>query len=448
MARLKTIRLPVSANLKVMLVLLALCIVAGTLFFVQGLVDELKLAERRTITFYANTLQALLSAPQDDSPYSEVASELALDAAKILYFPVIVTDANGNVMYETVSEVEENRIWVTMNVEIDTTASIAEQERVLKERLKTMRKKYDPLPIYSVINNVEEVASGDSVITRTVTDTSLMSYLYYDDSSAIDKLQLLPWIEILIISMFILIGYIGFSHIKRSEQSNIWVGMAKETAHQLGTPLSSLMGWIELLRLDPRDQAQVLEAADEMSRDVDRLTTVAQRFSKIGSAAQTKPVDLNEMLSGIVGYFERRLPHLGKRVVIAFTPTPEPLHALINVELMQWVFENLVRNAADAIDRQEGRISITAHRAKGEWIVIEVSDNGKGIDPKIRKDIFRPGFSTKQRGWGLGLSLAKRIVEEYHGGKIAVKESSAEGTTFSIRLPASVEGAGEFKIQN
>lgn len=234
--------------------------------------------------------------------------------------------------------------------------------------------------------------------------------------------------------MFILVGYISFSYVKRNEQSNIWVGMAKETAHQLGTPLSSLLGWIELLRMMPEDTTQVLEAAEEMERDVDRLNKVAHRFSKIGSPAQLKVVEINGVIGNVITYFERRLPHLGKKVTLTLEGSGS-VYVAINVDLFEWVFENLVRNAADAIDHVNGKIRIKVREIRG-FAVIDVIDNGRGIDPKIRKDIFRPGFSTKQRGWGLGLSLAKRIVEDYHGGKIMLKESSSQGTTFRIRLDA------------
>lgn len=408
-----------------MLVLFALAIVTGTLWFTQNLVNELKQAERRTILFYANFYQSLLSAPQGNSEGVDIVSDLAYQAPQVLYFPVIFTDPDGSITRQPE--------WIVMNVSIDSTKSIEEQEKELQSRVESMRQAYDPLPLYAITERDEEVKEGDSVVIRTVTDTLVTNYIYFDDSDAVKQLQLLPWIEIIIISMFILIAYISFSHIKRSEQSNIWVGMAKETAHQLGTPLSSLLGWVELLRFEPENREQVLEAADEMSRDVDRLTMVAQRFSKIGSAAQTQPVDINQVIGDVVRYFERRLPHLGKRVLLDFTPTHEPLYVEINVELFQWVFENLIRNAADAIDKKEGHIEFHIRQSRGS-VFIDIRDNGKGIDPKIRKDIFRPGFSTKQRGWGLGLSLAKRIVEEYHGGKIGIKESSSQGTTFTIRL--------------
>ncbi len=442
MQRLQTIRLPFSANIKLLLVTVALAIVAGTLYYVQMLVDDLRRAEQQAVSYYAESLQLLLSAPQGGGS-DFVVNELALKMAESIYFPVILADGQRHPSRSGVSGEYE---WDAENIEIDTTLSESEQEGYLVDRITDMEDAYEPLVIYSITTQLEEISlplpgadtlpagePRDTLVLQEVTDTSIAYYLYYEDSAAITRLQLLPWIELLIITMFIIIGYVGFSHIKRSEQSNIWVGMAKETAHQLGTPLSSLLGWIELLRFEPENRVQVLEAADEMSRDVDRLTTVAQRFSKIGSAATTKPYDLNEVIAGVVTYFERRLPHLGKRVSLGFTPHPEPLVAAINIDLIRWVFENLVRNAADAIDRREGRIDLSV-RPFRDTIIIEVADNGRGIDPKIRKDIFRPGFSTKERGWGLGLSLARRIIEEYHGGKINVRESSAEGTKFEIRL--------------
>lgn len=447
MQKLQTIRLPFSANIKLLLVLLALAIVVGTLYYVQQLVDDLRTAEQTTLMYYANSLQLLNNTPSEQGNELDVISELAYRTSEILYFPVILTDIDRkpfrNPLYEDGKVVGHE--WLMKNIDLDTTLDVEEQERILLEKIEQMGKSYEPLPIYVFESYHEEVrvpipdsqtdttGPRDTVILRPVTDTIIANYIYYDDSPSITQLQLLPWIELLIISMFVIIGYISFSHIKRSEQSNIWVGMAKETAHQLGTPLSSLMGWIELIRYEPKNTEQILEAADEMDRDVERLTTVAQRFSKIGSAAKTELLDLNEVIARVVHYFERRLPHLGKRISLSFEPWSEKLEAQINLDLMQWVFENLIRNAADAIERKEGTITIRAFPVR-DGIQIEISDNGKGIDPKIRKDIFRPGFSTKQRGWGLGLSLAKRIVEEYHGGKIWIRESSPEGTTFAIRL--------------
>lgn len=414
MSRLKAIRLPVSANIKLTLVFLAFLIVAGMLFYTQQLVEELKRSERKTIDFYANTLQTLASNPEMGS--SDM-NALAYDLSMTIDFPMILTDPQKVPQGREVKGRFTYSDYVK-NIDFDSTRSPQVQKRELTERIKTMQADYDPLPIYLVEN-------GDSTV---------INYIFYEDSATIQHLRWLPYAEIVIIAMFILVGYISFSYVKRNEQSNIWVGMAKETAHQLGTPLSSLLGWIELLRLMPEDTAQVLEAASEMERDVNRLNKVAHRFSKIGSSAELKVVEINAIIGTVVTYFERRLPHLGKKVTLGLEESG-PVYVAINVDLFEWVFENLVRNAADAIDHPNGKIRIKVREIRG-FAVIDVIDNGRGIDPKIRKDIFRPGFSTKQRGWGLGLSLAKRIVEDYHGGKIILKESSANGTTFRIRLDA------------
>jgi len=331
---------------------------------------------------------------------------------------MIYTGADGEPAGQDLGNGKINYTISVKNVDFDTTAPPEEQRREILAHVAEMKKVYDPLPIYMVSN-------GDSTI---------INYVYFDDSDIIKQLSWLPYAELTIGAMFILVGYLSFSHIKRNEQSNIWVGMAKETAHQLGTPLSSLLGWIELLRMMPEDTTQVLEAADEMQHDVERLNKVAQRFSKIGSAAEVKTVEINAIIKNVITYFERRLPNLGKRVDLTLDEG-EPVYVAINVDLFEWVFENLIRNAVDAIDRKDGSIRFQVRQTRDQ-AVIDITDNGRGIDPKIRKDIFRPGFSTKTRGWGLGLSLAKRIVQEYHGGKITIKDSSPEGTTFRIRLAA------------
>lgn len=417
MSQLKTIRIPFSANLKLALVVLALLIAGGTLIYTQRLVSDLRRSEREAAQFYAAFIQMYGSSDEPSAELSALFDQLL--NRQTISFPMILTSsdrtiepnlANGDTTFEGS---------FVKNISFDTTAPAYIQKAVLAERLEEMASHYDPLPIYFVGDD------QDSLVTN---------YLFFDDSVVIEQLRWLPYVEVVLGSMFIVIGYLSFSHIKKNEQSNIWVGMAKETAHQLGTPLSSLLGWIELLRMMPEDAAQVLEAANEMERDVERLNKVAQRFSKIGSAAELQAVDINEVLRHVVQYFAKRLPHLGKRVSLVLD-AQSPVYVKINVHLFEWVFENLVRNAADAIDRPDGLVTFRVRTVRDQAI-IDVVDNGRGIDPKIRKDIFRPGFSTKKRGWGLGLSLAKRIVEEYHKGRIYIKDSSEDGTTFRIRLEA------------
>ncbi len=237
-----------------------------------------------------------------------------------------------------------------------------------------------------------------------------------------------------IAGLFILIGYIAFSYIKRSEQSNIWVGMARETAHQLGTPLSSLMGWMELLKSDI-DQDRKAEIIGDIEQDLSRLNKVAMRFSKIGSLPELRKLRVSDIVENVFQYFSKRIPQTGKKVELSISGD-KSLCAKINSELFEWVLENLVKNALDAMEDKEGRITVSLSK-EDRYVAIDISDTGKGIDMRFRRDIFRPGYSTKKRGWGLGLSLAKRIVESYHDGEIFLKESKIwKGSTFRIKLKA------------
>jgi signal transduction histidine kinase len=280
---------------------------------------------------------------------------------------------------------------------------------------------------------INEMDAQHNPIVVTYDDTLVLNKIHYGDSDLINQLKYYPYLQIVIAALFIIIGYVGFSNIKRSEQSNIWVGMAKETAHQFGTPISSLMGWLEMLKLSYRDPDKVLDITEEISSDVERLNKITYRFSKIGSAPEIKPSNVFDEIKKVTDYFQRRLPQTGKTVELTIEGDKE-IRTELNSELFGWVIENLVKNALDAIETKPGRINIFVKESHGK-VDIEVTDNGKGIEIKRRKDVFRPGYSTKRRGWGLGLSLSKRIIESYHKGKIFVKSSNpGEGTTFKIIL--------------
>jgi signal transduction histidine kinase len=259
----------------------------------------------------------------------------------------------------------------------------------------------------------------------------VLNYVHYGESLLIRQLRWLPYVEIGLAAVFILIAYIGFSYIKRSEQSNIWVGMAKETAHQLGTPLSSLMGWMDIARSGAPELGETLV---EMENDIERLNKVTERFSKIGSTPDLKPENLDEIVAGVIRYMSKRLPKTGRKVDLVIE-TAGTFKARVNRELFEWVVENLTKNALDAIEGPGGKVSFSFSKEHGR-VLLDVKDTGKGIDSKYHKEVFRPGYTTKKRGWGLGLSLSKRIIEDYHRGKLSVKESNpGTGTTFRIRLP-------------
>lgn len=257
-------------------------------------------------------------------------------------------------------------------------------------------------------------------------------FIFYDDSPLLVKLKLYPFIQLGVIALFLLIAYYLFSTARDAEQNQVWVGMAKETAHQLGTPLSSLLAWIEVLKSKNVDDKTIAE----ISRDLGRLETVTERFSKIGATPKLEQSDVNQVIKNTLVYLKSRL---SKKVHFTHTTSNgEVVMASINVPLLEWVLENIIKNAVDAIGG-EGNVSIHI-TDQSQFIYIDITDDGKGIPKSARKTVFQPGYTTKQRGWGLGLSLTKRIIENYHSGKVFVKQSELnQGTTFRIVLNKIVQ---------
>lgn len=251
--------------------------------------------------------------------------------------------------------------------------------------------------------------------------------LFYGNSSLLKALYYFPYIQVLLIVAFVILCLIAFSSSKQDEQNRVWIGLAKETAHQLGTPTSSLLGWIEYLRSQPVDQ----EAVDEMAKDLAHLMKIVDRFSKIGSETSLSPANINEVVSETVMYFRKRIP---RNVTLDYNGLAmAPVQASINVALIEWVVENMMKNSLDAL-QGHGAIKVNIS-SDDKSVYVDVSDTGKGIAKSNWKRIFEPGFTTKTRGWGLGLSLSRRIVEEYHHGKIAVTESEiGKGTTIRVTL--------------
>ncbi len=257
-------------------------------------------------------------------------------------------------------------------------------------------------------------------------------YIYFDESGILKQLRLYPYLMLLVILVFISVVFGSFFIAQKNEQNKVWVGMAKETAHQLGTPVSSLMAWVELLELNSDGNPEDKELVEELKKDVNRLRTITERFSKIGSVPELQPVELADLLDRSADYLRKRMP---KKVILNLVKDlPEGAMIKLNEALFEWVIENLLKNALDAI-KEEGTISIHASR-RGKEYVIDVQDTGKGIPKSQFKEVFKPGFTTKKRGWGLGLSLSKRVVENYHNGLIFVLNSEmGKGTTFRVILP-------------
>lgn len=272
---------------------------------------------------------------------------------------------------------------------------------------------------------IVEMAAANPPITVTLGDAE--HSIYYEDSRILTQLKYYPIVQFVIIGLFLLIAYLLFSTFRKAEQNQVWVGMAKETAHQLGTPLSSLMAWVELLELRGVDKATLVE----VQKDIDRLATVTERFSKIGSRPDLKPENVAEVIEQTIRYLKPRISSRVKFEVIA--PEEGITTAQINIPLFSWVIENLCKNGVDAMDG-EGEITVRISN-EIQSVYIDVSDTGKGISRPNLNAVFKPGYTTKQRGWGLGLSLSKRIIESYHLGKIFVKKSEVKkGTTFRIVL--------------
>ena len=266
-------------------------------------------------------------------------------------------------------------------------------------------------------------------------DNEVIQKIYYTDSHNLKLLKYYPFFQFVLIALFIIFGYLGFNSTRRNEQNRVWVGMAKETAHQLGTPIAAIMGWIEHIKLNHEGDEMTQEIVVELENDVQRLSLVADRFSKIGSEPELETTNMYEAIERCRIYMEKRAP---RKVVFDFpkleTP-PQYSGVKLNNHLFDWVVENLIRNALDAMEEGKGTITAGIYE-EGNWVVVDISDTGKGIPSGSFKSVFQPGFTTKKRGWGLGLSLGKRIIENYHGGKIFVKDSVVgKGTTFSIRLP-------------
>jgi anti-sigma regulatory factor (Ser/Thr protein kinase) len=399
-----------SANIKIALFITGIIIMIATLIYTQVLVADILTREREIANLYAKSIEFIANDESQSGEYNFVFNYVI--NSNTINFPIVVTDAkSGSINF-------------FKNTGVDTTLPKTQQDKILKEQ-------------------IEEMDGVNKPIKVTYQDSLELSYVHYGQSELVTKLKFLPFIEFCVAGIFIFLGYFGFNYIKRTEQSNIWVGLSKETAHQLGTPLSSLMGWNELIKVNASNSEKVLSLSDEMSSDLERLTKIANRFSKIGSKSDLKSENLYVVIDKVIKYYEKRIPRIstgsfdaseGKRKIDLVIKGSKNTNALINRELFEWVIENLIKNALDAIENSTGTITFNI-QDKGSYIYIDVTDTGKGLDLRHKKDIFRPGYSTKMRGWGLGLSLSKRIIETYHKGKLNVRDSEpGRGTTFRIKL--------------
>lgn len=385
-------------NLKWIVLGASVIISVGSIWYTNVLVKQLKDRERQQIELFARALEYTL-AGQPDENILFVTEEIILKNNSI---PVIWITRDGEYQYR--------------NVDVESNWSEARKRKALDKELERMKALYDPIPI---------------TYRNELGETEEYGYVYYRNSFLLTQLTYYPFIQLSVIAIFAFISYLAFNYSRIAEQNQVWVGLAKETAHQLGTPLSSLMAWAEVLREDPGLKNK--EIISELEKDIRKLSIVTERFSNIGSVPALKSENIVALVHHVINYFR---PRISSRISLEVYSLSDTLRARVNAPLFEWVLENLCKNAVDAIGTS-GRIAIKILRGSNRKIYIDISDTGKGIARSNLPLVFKPGFTTKKRGWGLGLALAKRIIENYHNGRIFVKSSEEnQGTTFRIELPA------------
>lgn len=386
------------STINLVIVAFAFVIALASVYFTRIIVDQLKERELGIIMLYAKSFEATVNNSNNPTELSFLVEQILAPNNSI---PIILT--NGI-----------NQILDSKNVFIEPSLSDDEKEEYLREILEEMKLEYDPIEILFRDEN------GD------VFDSQ---YIYYKNSLLLNRLEYYPHVQLSVIAIFAIIAYIAFNYSKSAEQNRVWVGLAKETAHQLGTPISSLMAWIEYLREDETWNNH--EIIEELEKDVQRLEMVTARFSNIGSVPVLNYENIPACVGETLAYLKKRI---SKKVEINLKAKPSDIRARINKPLFDWVIENVCKNAVDSMGGI-GKIDINIKRAIDDKIIIDISDSGKGIQKSKIKDVFLPGYTTKTRGWGLGLTLVKRIIEKNHEGKIFVRNTEInEGTTFRILL--------------
>lgn len=377
--------------LKVLIVAVAISLAAASLWYTDVLVSSLAKREERLIDLYSKGLKALVAENATDN--------LAFLFNEIIetndFIPVILTD-------------EKRQTINYKNVDLKEDWAEDKKQKYLRSKLLELQTTHEPIKL--------EIAPG------------IVNYIYYGDSKLLNQLKYYPYIQLVVVFMFAFLAYLIFSFSRNAEQNRVWAGLAKETAHQLGTPISSLMAWIELFKMD--DELKNHYAVPEIEKDILRLETVTARFSNIGSKPALKPENIEQVIRESISYMQLRI---SKKVAMTVGSTlPPETISMLNKPLFEWVIENLCKNAVDAMEGT-GRIDVHLQKDDLGRVIIDIQDNGKGIAANKIKKVFNAGYTSKQRGWGLGLTLAKRIIESYHKGQIFVKNSELDkGTTFRI----------------
>ncbi|GAB3992811.1 HAMP domain-containing sensor histidine kinase [Spirosoma daeguense] len=383
-------------TLKIIVALNLLLVGTASLLYTDRLINQLESREEQYVKLYANSIAFLVDTSHAASGDLTFVTSEILEANKSI--PAIYLNPDG-------------QIAMKRNIDVPEDYTAEETEQFLRQKIAEMRKNHVPLAV--------EIGNG------------VRGLVYYNNSNLLIQLNYFPYVLLAILAILSVLAYLSFSSSRRAEQNRVWVGLAKETAHQLGTPMSSLMAWVEYMRSDPAQYDSSI--TDEIEKDVQRLETITARFSSIGSIPTLKEENINDVVSQFTSYLARRISTKVKMTLDSQLPADQLVK--INKLLFEWVIENICKNAVDAMKGTgELRLNMIA-LPQHQQVAIDITDTGKGISKANMQKVFSPGFSTKKRGWGLGLTLAKRIVEEYHSGKLFVKSSEVgKGTTFRIVL--------------
>jgi signal transduction histidine kinase len=388
-----------NSKIKWIVAFISTVISIGSIYYTDVLVDQLKVREKQQVVLFAKAIEYTIN--------EDVNTNIVFVSEEII---------NKNNSIPTILVDGQNEVIDVRNVFIDSTKSKAAIRTQLQREIETMEKQYEPIVI---------------PLKDPTNDNEVFGYqkLYYKNSFLLTQIIAYPYVQLSVIALFGFISYLAFNYSKAAEQNRVWVGLAKETAHQLGTPLSSLMAWIEVLREDPDIKDK--EIVTELEKDIRKLTIVTERFSSIGSVPTLRQENVVSLVSNVIKYLR---PRISSKVKIEIFTLSDNIQVMVHPPLFEWVIENLCKNAVDAISGS-GIIAIKILRGSDSKVFIDISDTGKGIPRSKISMVFRPGFTTKVRGWGLGLTLAKRIIESYHNGRIFVKSSEENsGTTFRIAL--------------
>ena len=384
-----------NANIKLGLFIFGLLLILGLIVYSNFLVNQLRNDNREIVKMYSEIIAKTVN-EDSDTNLNFVFDEII----KKIQFPIIYSDVENKPIYYK-------------NIDVESL------DELIKP-IESMDLQNKPIPI-----SFSDSASEEDI---------LLGYLHYGDSNLIQRIRWLPFIEISVVALFIFVGFIGFNSIKNNEKRNIWVGMARETAHQLGTPVSALMGWLDRIKNHPNETDSVL---DEMRSDLNRLEQISDRFSKMSSNSDLEKISLKTLIEKQTVYLQKRLPSLGKDIELLVSASKN-INILGNPTLLGWAIENVIRNGIDSIKGNNGKVELSLIDTDNSAL-IHIIDNGAGIPKKDWKNIFRPGFSTKTIGWGLGLSLVKRIIHDIHAGQIKILSSNPnKGSVFEIRLNKAI----------